>query len=109
MVKSTPEDKAAQKIEEIKTKLLAMNPTPQDIQLDAITQVIEGSGTLFDIKLPKQAQKTQGRPKGASNRPKSTTTRWDPSHFKNVEKKRKAEEQKEESRKKQKKEPEKPK
>ena len=86
-----------------------MNPTQRDIQLDAITQVIEGSGTVVDIKLPTQAQQTRGRPKGATNRPKSTTTRRDPSHFEHVEKKRKAEEQKEESRKKQKKEPEKPK
>ena len=36
MVKSTPEEKAAQKIEELKTKLLAMNPTQRDIQLDTI-------------------------------------------------------------------------
>ena len=86
-----------------------MNPTQRDIQLDAITRVIEGSGTVVDIKLPTQAQQTRGRPKGATNRPKSTTTRRDPSHFEHVEKKRKAEEQKEESRKKQKKEPEKPK
>ena len=50
MVKSTPEEKAAQKIEELKTKLLAMNPTQRDIQLDAITRVIEGSGTVVDIK-----------------------------------------------------------
>ena len=57
MVKSTPEEKAAQKIEELKTKLLAMNPTQRDIQLDTITRVIEGSGTVVDIKLPKQAQK----------------------------------------------------
>ena len=86
-----------------------MNPTQWDIQLDTIIRVIEGSGTVVEIKLPKQAQQTQGRPKGASNRPKSTTIRRDPSHFKHVEKKHKAEEQKEESRKKQKKEPEKPK
>ena len=58
MVKSTPEDKAAQKIEELKKKLPAMNPTQRDIQLDAITRVIEGSGTVVDIKLPKQAQQS---------------------------------------------------
>ena len=54
MVKSTPEEKAAQKIEELKTKLLAMNPTQGDIQLDAITRVIEGSGTVHykHIKFP---------------------------------------------------------
>ena len=109
MVKSTTEQKAAQKIEELKANLLAMNPTQRDIQLDTITQVIEGSGTVVDIKLPKQAQQTQGRPKVATNRPKSTTTRRDPSHFEHVEKKHQAEEQKEEQRKKQKKEPEKPK
>ena len=71
-----------------------MNPTQRDIQLDAITRVIEGSGTVVEIKLPKKAQKTQGRPKDASNKPKSTTTRRDPPHFENVEKKRKAEDQK---------------
>ena len=109
MVKSTPEDKAAQKIEDLKNKLLAMDPTQRDIQLDAITRVIEGSGTVVDINLPKQAQQTRGRPKGASNRPKSTTTRRDPSHFEHVEKKHKAEEQKEEQQKKKKKDPEKPK
>ena len=86
-----------------------MNPTQRDIQLDAITRVIEGSGTVVDIKLPTQAQQTRGRPKGATNRPKSTTTRRDPSHFEHVEKKRKAEEKKEEQQKKQKKDPEKPK
>ena len=85
-IRSTPEDKAAQKIEDLKTKLLAIDPTQRDIQLDAITRVIEGSGTVVDIKLPTQAQQTQGRPKGMANKPKSTTTKRDPSLFKHVEK-----------------------
>lgn len=108
-IRSTAEDQAAQKIEVLKAKLLAMNPTQREIQLDAITRVIEGSGTVVNIKLPKQAQQTRGRPKGASNKPTSTTTRRDPSHFEHVERKRKASDQKEEQQKKQKKEPEKPK
>ena len=71
-----------------------MNPTQRDIQLDTITRVIEGSGTVVYIKLPTQAQKTQGRPKGAANKPKSTTTKKDPSLFEHVEKKRKAKDDK---------------
>lgn len=47
-----------------------MNPIPREIQLDTITRVIEGSGTIVDIKLPTQAQQKQGMPKGAANKPK---------------------------------------
>ncbi|KNZ56247.1 hypothetical protein VP01_2455g5 [Puccinia sorghi] len=43
--------KAAQKFKELKAKLLAMNPPQRDIQLDAITQVIEGSQRSSSISL----------------------------------------------------------
>ncbi|OAV95826.1 hypothetical protein PTTG_11320, partial [Puccinia triticina 1-1 BBBD Race 1] len=63
-----------------------MNPAQLDLQLAAINRILEGTGTVIDIKLPTEAQKTRGRPKGAPNKPK--TTLRDPSAFKHVEKKR---------------------
>ncbi|EFP93880.2 uncharacterized protein PGTG_19919 [Puccinia graminis f. sp. tritici CRL 75-36-700-3] len=62
----------------------------QAIQLAAINQIIDGSGTVVDIMMPTEPQKTRGRPKGAPNKPR--TTKRDPSAFEHVEKKRKAEE-----------------
>ncbi|OAV86537.1 hypothetical protein PTTG_10932, partial [Puccinia triticina 1-1 BBBD Race 1] len=74
-------------IDEIKAKLLAMNPAQLNMQLAAINQLLKGIGTVIDVKLPTEAQKTHGRPKGTPNKPK--TTRRDPSAFEHVEKKRK--------------------
>ncbi|KNZ51704.1 hypothetical protein VP01_3854g2 [Puccinia sorghi] len=55
---------------------------------------IEGSRTVFNKKIPKQAQQTQRWPKCASKKPKSTTTRRDPSQFEHMERKHKADDQK---------------
>ncbi|KNZ63488.1 hypothetical protein VP01_1137g5 [Puccinia sorghi] len=66
-----------------------MNPTQRGIQLNIITQIIEGSGIFVNIPLPGQAQKTKGRPKGTSNKPKSTTTR-DPYHFNHIRNRRRS-------------------
>ncbi|EHS64867.1 uncharacterized protein PGTG_22516 [Puccinia graminis f. sp. tritici CRL 75-36-700-3] len=77
-------------IEQLTNWLRLMNPAQQAIQLAAINQIIEGSGTVVDIMMPTEPQKTQGQPKGAPNKPR--TTKRDPSAFEHVEKKRKAEE-----------------
>jgi hypothetical protein len=69
-----------------------MNPVQQAIQLEAINRLLEGSGAIVAIQLPTEAQKTPGRPKGATN--KSKTTRRDPSAFKHVEQKTKEDEKK---------------
>jgi Ulp1 family protease len=91
-----------------------MNPTQQNVQLDAISCLLDSSGTVKDIKLPKKVPQGCGRPRGATNKPKTTThapktttgatakpkstasttnkprsTTRDPSAFKYVEKKRK--------------------
>jgi hypothetical protein len=81
-------------------RLQALNPAQQAIQLAAINQILKGLGAVVDIQMPTEAQKTQGRPKGAPNKPK--TTKRDPSAFKNVEKKRKLEEKQSNQSKKQK-------
>ena len=62
-----------------------MTPAQLEIQLAAINRIIEGTGTVIDIKLPTEPQKTRGRPRGATNKPK--TTRRDMSAFEHVEKK----------------------
>lgn len=77
------------KINKIQHKLLDMNPAQRSVQLDAISCLLEGSATTIDVKLPKEAQTTRGRPKGAVNKPK--TTRREPSSFEHIEKKRKIE------------------
>lgn len=61
-----------QKVEEIKEKLLEMNPSQRALQIDAINRIIEGSGAIVDVKLPKGGKKKQGRgrPRGAPNKPK---------------------------------------
>ncbi|OAV86749.1 hypothetical protein PTTG_11444, partial [Puccinia triticina 1-1 BBBD Race 1] len=82
-------DEALSTIDQIKQKLLAMTPAQLDIQLAAINRLLEGTGTVIDVKLPTEAQKTRGRPKGAPN--KSKSTRREPSEFEHVEKKRKNE------------------
>ena len=91
-----------------------MNPSQQAIQIQAISRILEGSGSVVDISLPKATIKTKGRPSGASNKPKQTTkdsrtTKRLPSSFEIVEKKRKREEKEDEKNKKKKANPEKPK
>jgi len=49
---------------------------------------------VIDLKLPKGPIKGRGRPKGAQNKPKSTTQ--DPSSFEILDKKRKKEERRSE-------------
>ncbi|EFP82413.1 uncharacterized protein PGTG_08369 [Puccinia graminis f. sp. tritici CRL 75-36-700-3] len=67
-----------------------MNPAQQAIQIAAINQLLEGSGAVVDFQLPTEAQKTRGRPKGATNKPR--TTKWELLEFKHVKKKRKKDE-----------------
>ncbi|KNZ55256.1 hypothetical protein VP01_2728g5 [Puccinia sorghi] len=97
---------AAQKI---KAKLLAMNTTQREIQFGNITKFIEGSGTVVNIQSPKKATKHKEVPKVHEKKPKSTTTRKDPSHFDHLGRKNKADDQREEPQKKKKKDPGKPK
>ena len=54
--------------------------------MDAISCILDRSGTVVDIKLPKKAFQGRGRPRGAPNKPKSTTK--DPSKFEYLEKKK---------------------
>ncbi|PLW49334.1 hypothetical protein PCASD_02720 [Puccinia coronata f. sp. avenae] len=75
-----------------------MNPSQRSTHTDSINRLLDGSAVLKDVTLPKTAQKTRGRPKGALNKPR--TTNWDPSGFEILEKKRKAEDQQEEKKKK---------
>jgi hypothetical protein len=77
-----------------------MNPAQRTIQIDAINRLLDGSCELIDVTLPKTAQKTRRRPKGALNNPR--TTKRKPSAFEILEKKRKAEDQQEERKKKKK-------
>ncbi|KAI7948532.1 hypothetical protein MJO29_010197 [Puccinia striiformis f. sp. tritici] len=86
----TNSDKMMAKIEDIKDKLVGMNPAQMAIQLAAINRILEGTGTVIDIKLPTEAQKTRRRPGGSKNKPK--TTKRDESESEHVEKKRKNEE-----------------
>ncbi|KNF02343.1 hypothetical protein PSTG_04547 [Puccinia striiformis f. sp. tritici PST-78] len=78
------------KIEEIKEKLVSMNPVQMALQLAAINRILEGMGTVIDIKLPIEDQSARGRPRGSKNKPK--TTKRDQPAFEDVEKKRKNEE-----------------
>ncbi|KNZ63164.1 hypothetical protein VP01_117g7 [Puccinia sorghi] len=48
-IRSTLENKEAQKTEEIEEKILSMNPTQIKLHLYAITQIIEGSGKFSTI------------------------------------------------------------
>ena len=89
-IPKTQKEDVLSTIEELKDKLLALNPAQFDLQLAAINRLLEGTGTVIDIKLPTEAQKTRGRPKGAPNKPKTTCR--DPSSFEHVENKRKNEE-----------------
>ena len=63
-----------EKIAEINEQLLAMNPAQRNTQLPAISRLLDGSGHVVTIKLPKKAPQGRGRPKGASNKPKPTST-----------------------------------
>ena len=66
-----------------------MNPAQKNLQMDTISHILDRSGTVVDIKLPKKARQGGGRPGGAPNKPKSTTR--DPSKFEYLETKRKKE------------------
>ena len=59
-------------IDQLKDKLLGLNPAQLDFQLAAINRILKGTGTVIDIKPPTEAQKTRGRPKGALNKAKTT-------------------------------------
>ena len=85
--------------EKIQAKLLELTPSQPAAQLSAISHLLEGSGPVVDLKLPKESIKRWTRPKGAPNKPRTTTR--DPSAFVILQKKRK-EEYKEEENKKQK-------
>ncbi|KNZ46932.1 uncharacterized protein VP01_6826g1, partial [Puccinia sorghi] len=74
--------KTEEQIEKIKSRLLELN-----FQLSAISRLHEGSGTFIEIKLPKGEVKGCGRPKGASNKTKTTT--MDPSSFEIFQRRRK--------------------
>ena len=91
-MKATTDTTSEEQVEEINNKLLELNPAQQSIQIDAINILLKGSTTLIDIKLPKTAQKTRGRPKGAPKKPQ--TTKRNPSGFEILDKKRKAEDKK---------------
>jgi hypothetical protein len=73
-----PDATAKQRIEDIKSNLLEMNPAQRNTHLDVMTQFLEGSATTVDIKLPKKAPQGRGRPKGATKNPKTTTTKPKP-------------------------------
>ncbi|KNZ50742.1 hypothetical protein VP01_4261g1 [Puccinia sorghi] len=45
-----------------------MNPSKPEFHLDLIDQLLEGSASLFDIKLPKGAQTSWGQPSAASKK-----------------------------------------
>jgi hypothetical protein len=92
-----PDAKAKEQIQRITNRLIQMNPAQCAIQIDIINQILDGSATVTNYQLPKEAQKTQGIPKGATNKPR--TTKRDPSEFEHVEKKRKTEDQKDEKKK----------
>jgi hypothetical protein len=77
-------------IDSVKQKLLQLSPSQLTLQLDTISQILEGSATVFNLQLSYQVQSTCGRPKEALNKPKSTT--WDSSEFNHIDKKRKLEE-----------------
>ena len=94
------DSKTEEEVERIKARLLELPPSKRAVQLSAISRLLEGSGTVVDLKLPKEPIKGRGRPKGAPNK-RRTTTR-DPSAFEILEKKRKREDKEEENKKKKK-------
>ncbi|KNZ47511.1 hypothetical protein VP01_6348g2, partial [Puccinia sorghi] len=61
-------NEAQEKINSIKTSLKKMNPSEQEVHLDLMDQLLEGSVSLFDIKLPKGAQTTCVGPSAASKK-----------------------------------------
>jgi hypothetical protein len=73
-------------IEQVMERLCEMNPAQQAIQIAAINQLLEGSRAVVDIQLPTKAQKTRGRPEGATNKPR--TNQRELLAFEHVEKKR---------------------
>ena len=92
-----PDAKAKEQIQKITNRLIQMNPAQRVIQIDIINQILDGSATVTNYQLPKEVQKTQGRPKGATNKPR--TTKRDPSELEHVKKKRKTEDQQDEKKK----------
>ena len=96
--KIKPDGQTEEEVEKIKERLLELPPSQRAIQLSAISRLLEGSGTVVDLKLPKESVKGRGRPKGAPNKPRTTTR--DPSAFEVLEKKRKKEDKEEEKKKK---------
>jgi hypothetical protein len=69
-----PDATFEQKFDQIKEQLLQMNPAQRNINLDALGRLLEGSGHIVDIKLPKKAPQGCGRPKGATTSPKPQPT-----------------------------------
>jgi len=96
--KIKPDGQTEEEVKKIKERLLELPPSQRAIQLAAISRLLKGSGTLVDLKLPKESVKGRGRPKGAPNKPRTTTR--DPSAFEVLEKKRKKEDKEEEKKKK---------
>ena len=64
-----------------------MNPSKQEVHLDSIDQLIEGSASIVDIKLPKGPQTTHGRPSGASKKKTLKTDPCEPSQFERIQQK----------------------
>ena len=85
--KIKPDGQTEEEVEKIKERLLELPPSQRAIQLAAISRLLEGSGTVVDLKLPKESVKGRGRSKGTPNKPRTTTR--DPSAFEVLEKKRK--------------------
>ena len=99
------DDEAQERIDKIKTSLEKMNPSDRQIHLDSNDQLIEGSAARVDIKLPKGAQTTRGRPSAASKKKNLRTEPREPSQFERIQPKRIASEKKDQDSKKMKVEP----
>jgi hypothetical protein len=69
-----PDADTKERIENIRTQLTQMNPARRNQQLNAIEQLLEGSVHLVNIQLPKKVPQGCGRPKGATNKPKTTAS-----------------------------------
>ena len=82
------EDEARERINKIKNYLENMNPSEQEVHLDSIDRLLEGSASLVDIKLPKGAQTTRGRPSAASKKKNLKTEPREPSQFEKIHHKR---------------------
>ena len=67
------DSKTEEEVERIKARLLELPPSERAVQLSAISRLLEGSGTVVDLKLPKEPMKGRGRHKGAPNKPRTTT------------------------------------